>query len=215
LDTLGKKILLLEDDLELGETILELLELEGMSVVWVKDSASASEIIYKESFDLYIFDINVPSFSGLELLEDLRASRDLTPTIFISALVDINSISKAFSIGAEDYIKKPFFPEELLIRIKAKFKLSSRPIVYRDIIFYPDRNELYKDNKPFLLSPMQLRLFSIFIKNIGKVLKKETLLEETEIKSFSALRVAITKLKQSLDLDIKNIHAIGYRLEKS
>jgi DNA-binding response OmpR family regulator len=214
LDTTGK-ILLLEDDIELGETIKELLELEGMSVVWVKDALSASEATYNSKFDLYIFDINVPAFSGLELLEDLREARDLTPTIFISALIDIKSISRAFNIGAEDYIKKPFFPEELLIRIRAKFKQKDRPIVYRDIIFYPKNKEIYKNKEPINLSPMQYELFSIFIKNRGKIIYKNYLLEQTGIKSFSALRVAIAKLKQSLDLNIVNIHGVGYRLEES
>ena len=214
MDTTGK-ILLLEDDLDLGETILDILEDEGYSVTWVKDGIDASDITYQESFDLYIFDINVPNFNGLKLLEALRDAEDITPTIFISALIDLESISEAFRIGAEDYIKKPFFPEELLIRIKAKFNSHSKKIIYRDIVYYPKDREIYRGKNRIDLSRMQMELFDFFIKNINKVITKERILESISIKNTSALRVAITKLKQLTGLEIKNIHGVGYRLEKS
>jgi DNA-binding response OmpR family regulator len=72
-------------------------------------------------YDLYLFDINVPDMNGFDLLEQLRNAEDLTPTIFISALSDIASITKGFALGADDYLKKPFYPEELLVRVEAKF----------------------------------------------------------------------------------------------
>jgi len=209
------KILLLEDDLDLGETILEVLEYEGYSVTWVKDGVDASDITYEEKFDLYIFDINVPNFNGLKLLEALREAEDDTPTIFISALVDLESISEAFRIGAEDYIKKPFFPEELLIRIRAKFNNSNKKIRYKDILYYPKEKEIYRGKERVKLSKMQIELFDFFMKNIDKVVTKERILECVSVKNVSALRVAINKLKQLTGLEIKNIHGVGYRLEKS
>jgi len=109
-----KKILLLEDDILLAQTLEELLEFEGFEVTLVGRGNDAIDVTYENSFDLYVFDINVPDINGLELLQSLRDASDTTPTIFISALVDLNSISKAFSIGADDYIKKPFFPEVLV-----------------------------------------------------------------------------------------------------
>jgi len=116
---MSSSILLMEDDRLLGETISELLTDDGYEVEWVKDGHSAAESTYDNSYSLYIFDINVPEINGFELLEDLRSASDNTPTIFISALVDLNSITKGFELGADDYIKKPFFPEELLIRVKS------------------------------------------------------------------------------------------------
>jgi len=217
LGTIGKniKILLLEDDIDLGETIEEMLEVEGYSVSWVKDGIEASEITYSEKFDLYIFDINVPEFNGLELLEALRGADDNTHTIFISALIDLDTISHAFNIGAEDYIKKPFFPEELLIRIRAKFNYKNRAILYKNIEYFPDKGEIYKDKKPIRLSKMQMELFDFFIKNMDKIVTKDNILDATSIKNISALRVALTKLKQITSFDIKNIHGVGYILEKS
>ena len=205
----------MEDDIDLGETIEEMLELEGYSVVLVKDGVEASEVSYDTKFDLYIFDINVPEFNGLELLEALRNAEDNTPTIFISALVDLETISQAFDIGAEDYIKKPFFPQELLIRIKAKFNQQNRTILYQDIKYTPKTGEIYKNSTPIHLSKMQMELFDYFMRNIDKIVTREDIMESTNIKSISALRVALTKLKQTIELNIKNIHGVGYRLEKS
>jgi DNA-binding response OmpR family regulator len=216
LATIGKNIniLLMEDDIDLGETIEEMLELEGYSVVLVKDGVEASEVSFDTKFDLYIFDINVPEFNGLELLEALRNADDNTPTIFISALVDLETISQAFDIGAEDYIKKPFFPEELLIRIKAKFNQQDKTITYQDITYKPKTGEIYKNSTPIHLSRMQMELFDYFMQNIGRVVTKENIIESTNIKNISALRVALTKLKQTTGVNIKNIHGVGYRLEK-
>jgi len=205
----------MEDDIDLGETIEEMLEMEGYSVVLVKDGVEASEVSFDSKFDLYIFDINVPEFNGLELLEALRNAEDNTPTIFISALVDLETISQAFDIGAEDYIKKPFFPQELLIRIKAKFNQQSKIILYQNIKYTPKTGEIYKNNIPIQLSKMQMELFDYFMRNIDKVVTREDIMESTNIKSISALRVALTKLKQTIELNIKNIHGVGYRLEKS
>ncbi|HHS93113.1 MAG TPA: response regulator, partial [Campylobacterales bacterium] len=95
--TIGKNfsILLMEDEEDLGETLQEVLEDEGYSVHWVKDGAEASNLSFKQTFDLYVFDINVPELNGLELLESLRHAEDITPTIFISAMIDMETMRKA------------------------------------------------------------------------------------------------------------------------
>jgi len=208
-----KKILLLEDDIELGETIQELLEYEEYDVTLVRDGTKALDKSYDTRYDLYVFDINVPEISGLELLKSLRDAEDKTPAIFISALVDMKSIAKGFEVGAEDYIKKPFFPEELLIRVNAKFIQINKNIHYKNIEYNPSTKLLKIDANSISLGETQQALFEKFIHNIGAVLDKEILLECLENPSPTALRVAINKLKKSLDLDIKNIRGVGYTLE--
>jgi len=208
-----KKILLLEDDIELGDTIKELLEYEEYDVTLVRDGTRALDKSYDNKYDLYIFDINVPEISGLELLSSLREAEDKTPAIFISALVDMNSIAQGFAVGADDYIKKPFFPEELLIRVNAKFIQINKNVIYKDLEYNPQTKLLKRDEKNISLGETQLALFEQFILNVGNVLDKEILLECLEHPSDTALRVAINKLKNSLDLDIKNIRGIGYTLE--
>jgi len=215
LATIGKKfsILLLEDEEDLGETLQEMLEDEGYSVQWVKDGVEAADVSFEEKFDLYIFDINVPELNGLELLDSLRHAEDTTPTIFISAMVDMETIRKAFKIGVEDYLKKPFFPEELLIRIESKFQQKSSDIIYGDLSYNPKTKALKRNEERLLLSKKQQRLFDIFITNINITLEPYRLMEYSSIKSVSALRVAINKLKQLTGIEIRSQHGVGYRLE--
>lgn len=205
----------MEDDLLLGETIEELLLNANYDVHWVKNGQDAAECTYESSYDLYIFDINVPEINGFELLEDLRNASDETPTIFISALVDLDSISTGFKLGADDYIKKPFFPEELLIRVNVKLAKTDNSIVMGNISYDPQTKVVRKDGDIISLGEVQLNLFDMFISHQNKVVDKDLLLECLEHPSSVGLRVAITKLKQTLDLNIKNVRGVGYVLEKS
>lgn len=207
------KILLLEDDQNLGETLCELLEENGYRVDLAIDGEEAAEFSYNNSYDLYIFDINVPKMDGLELLDALRESQDLTPTIFISAMIDLKSMARGFALGADDYIKKPFFPEEILLRVDAKMQKLSLEIKCADISYNPSIKEIFKDGVRLSLSHMLLLMFDLLILAKGKIVDKDELYECMENPSPIALRVAITKLKQQTGLDIKNIRGVGYSLE--
>ena len=203
----------MEDEEDLGETLYEMLEDEGYLVTWVKDGVEASEVTYNENFDLYVFDINVPEFNGLELLESLRNASDRTPTIFISAMVDLETMKKAFKIGAEDYIKKPFFPEELLLRIASKFQTKSSLIRYKDLRYNPDTQELQQGEETLFLSKKQLKMFHLFMTNLNQTLEAQEIMEYSSVKSLSALRVGLNKLKQLTGVEIRSIHGVGYRVE--
>jgi DNA-binding response OmpR family regulator len=210
------KILLLEDDDALGSTILEILQDADYEVDLARDGAEAAELSYENKYDLYIFDINVPEINGIELLEDLRNAGDNTATIYITALVDLDSISKAFNAGAEAYLKKPFFPEELLIRVDARLKNNQNDIlVFQDIEYNPSTSEIFKNSKIISLGAVQIKIFDILMKNIGKTILKEDLLDLLEHPSDTALRVAMAKLKQKLEIDITNVRGLGYILEKA
>jgi len=209
-----KSILLLEDDYALAETLQELLESHGYSVDMFHSGNEAIDATYDGHYDLYIFDINVPDISGIELLKSLREADDTTPTIFISALVDLNTIAKGFEVGADDYIKKPFFPEELLIRVNAKLAQQNQDIHYGDFLYSPTKKELYRGGKIIPLGEVQECLCDTLMHNIGNVVDKSILMECLLHPSETALRVAINKLKQT-GLDIKNVRGVGYTLEKS
>jgi two-component system response regulator QseB len=208
-----KNILLLEDDILLAQTLQELLEDEGYSVTLALRGDEAIDFSYDNKYDLYVFDINVPDITGLDLLKSLREADDKTPTIFISALVDMQSISKAFAVGAQDYIKKPFFPEELLIRVNAKLASKTSKILYKNLEYDPKTKTLRKDSHIISLGEVQEKLLNIFLTNRGQVIDKEILLDCLEKPSPTALRVAITKLKQTTGIDIKNLRGIGYTIE--
>jgi DNA-binding response OmpR family regulator len=215
-----KKILLVEDDTILGETIVDILEDKNYDVVWVKDGEKALDKSFCSKYDLYLLDVNVPFINGFELLKDLRQSADMTPAIFITALIDINSLEKGFDVGADDYIKKPFNEKELIIRINTQIKKSFNS--YEDILKYKDLEYdisskiLRKNGKIVHLSPSESELLELFLKNQGKIISKDEILftlKDGEIGSDASLRVQISKLKK-IGLELSNIRAIGYRCEK-
>ena len=206
------RILLLEDDQILSETLQLFLEQEGYKVDIALSMQEAEELSYHNKYDLYLLDINLPFGSGLELLKNLRHAEDLTPTIFITALDDLHSLSLAFDLGAIDYIKKPFKPQELLIRIQAKLKKEN--IIHQDLIYEPQAKIIRKNGKIIDLGPIAHKVFVKLIENRGKMVSKEELCECLEHPSDTALRVTINKIKQRLNIEIKNIRGRGYLIEK-
>ncbi len=210
-----KKILLLEDDRELGDTLQELLEDAGYDVMLTRNGEEAIDASYEEKFDLYVFDINLPDMQGTDLLESLRDADDRTPTIFISALSDIKSIARGFEVGADDYIKKPFMPEELLIRINAKLAQSGNDDVIKvgDIEYDPNTRSVKKSAKLISLGEVHTALLHELLVNRNSVVDKLILLDLLEHPSDAALRVAINKLKKVTGIEIKNIRGVGYTVE--
>ncbi|WP_457562059.1 response regulator transcription factor [Caminibacter pacificus] len=207
------KILLLEDDFTLADTLKEVLESEGFEVDIANSAQEAYEKTFNEKYDLYIFDINLPDENGIEVLKNLRDADDETPTIYITALTDLNTMSKAFDAGADDFIKKPFEPEELLIRLKAKLKPHHDIIKINDIEYDPQTKEVKKNGKIISLGFVLKDIFHELITNKNKVVPKDRLLELTNAHSDATLRVNITKLKNKLGIDIKNIRGEGYTIE--
>ena len=210
-----KKILLLEDDRELGDTLQELLEDAGYEVKLVRSGEEAIDASYEDRFDLYVFDINLPDIQGTDLLESLRGADDKTPTIFISALSDIKSIARGFEVGADDYIKKPFMPEELLIRINAKLTQTKNNDLIRigDIEYDLNTRSVKKDGKLISLGEVYTALLHELLVNTNSIVDKLILLDLLEHPSDTALRVAINKIKKVTGIEIKNIRGVGYTVE--
>ena len=206
------KILLLEDDYNLATTLKEILELENYEVDIANNAEEAYEKTFNKKYDLYIFDINLPDENGIEVLKNLKNADDNTPTIFITALTDLNTMAKAFEAGSEDYIKKPFEPEELLIRIKAKINKKNNIIKINDIEYDPFTKEIKKNGKIISIGSTLKDIFHELITNANRVVSKEQLIDATN-STDSSLRVNINKLKKKLGIDIKNIRGEGYLIE--
>lgn len=215
------KILLLEDDEVLSETLVELLEDESFEVACVSDGETALDTTFVKHFDLLLLDVNVPFLNGFELLKSLRDSGDMTPAIFITALTDVASLSHGFEVGADDYIKKPFDFDELLVRINALLRKSYRTyaneIKVDDFRFVIEKDELYNGGNFIPLSPYELQITRLLFQHLNKTLLKEYLLETLnhgKEMSEGSLRVHINKLRK-LGLPITTIKGIGYRLASS
>lgn len=207
------KILLLEDDQILSESLKEFLELEGYKVDVAYRGTDVFDMTFDESYDLYILDVNVPDVNGFEVLSSLKDAGDETPAIYITALTDINSISKGFKIGADDYIKKPFDPEELVIRIKRKYQPEDNLIHLNDLVYNPITKLLQKDGQTIGLGEVQQNIFHTLITEKNKIVDSYILMDFLEQPSANALRVNLAKLKNKLGIEIKNIRAQGYMIE--
>ncbi len=209
------KILLLEDDIALGETIEDLLIESGYLVDHVIGGNEAIDMSYDNEYDLYIFDINVPDIDGLDILKALRDADDKTPAIFISAMTDLKTVLKGFEVGGDDFVKKPFYPEELLVKVNLKLTKEDKTIVFKDITYFTKDKKIEKNGESIYLSGVQLQLFKLFINNTNRIIIKDELYECLEKPSDSALRFHINKLKNSTGFKIKNLRGSGYILEKS
>ncbi|UFS62604.1 response regulator transcription factor [Sulfurimonas sp. HSL-3221] len=207
------RILLLEDDPVLGESLQDLLTRNGFETAWVTDGEAAADAAFDAPFDLYLFDINVPLLGGFDLLSALRDAEDRTPAIFISALRDIDSMTKGFAAGAEDYLKKPFDIDELLLRIKARTHQLERQLRYGEITFNPADGRVSKNNRSIDLGEIRTAIFRLLVTNVGQTIDKSELLELLEQPTDQALRFHISRLKQQLGIDITNVRGVGYRLE--
>ncbi len=208
------KILLLEDDEILAQTMLQILKQENYDVTLVNDGEEVLEYTYENKYDLYLFDINVPLLNGLDTLKLLRDADDSTPTFFITALRDTTTTLEGFDRGCDDYIKKPFDLDELLARIKAVLKRKRPTIKYGDITFDLLENRVFKNNEEVSLGLVEKEIFSLLIRNINMTVNKSTFFDYMNRPSDSALRVLISKLKKILDLNIINTKGIGYKLGK-
>ena len=206
------KILLLEDDFSLANTLKEILELEGYEIDIANNANEAYEKTFNQKYDLYIFDINLPDENGIEVLKNLKNANDTTPTIFLTALTDLNTMAKAFEAGSEDYIKKPFDIDEFLIRVKAKLNKNNKIIKFNEYEYNPSKKELRKDNKIISLSNTLKEILHQLLINNNNIVSKDTLLEITD-STDASLRVNINKLKNKLGIDIKNIRGEGYMIE--
>lgn len=208
------KILLLEDDTILAQTMIQILEEENYIVTLVETGEEVLEYTYENRYDLYLFDVNVPLLNGMDTLKLLRESDDQTPTFFITSLLDTSSILEGFDCGCDDYIKKPFDLDELLARIKAILKRKNPTIEYDDIVFDLFENRITKSEKEVSLGVVEKEIFSLLIKNMNTTVDKSSFFDCMNKPSDTALRAVISKLKRSLNLNISNTKGVGYKLEK-
>lgn len=203
---------MLEDDPNLSKTLIKYLTREGYQIDWAKNGEEAIDFTYDNKYDLYLFDINVPRINGVDLLTSLREAEDFTPTIIISALIDIATVTKGFIAGADDYVKKPFDPEELLIRIKAKTATLKEKLKFRDFEVDIQTGDIFYDYKLLSIGDVQKNLFVSLIKNYPNPVVKDELMLLLEKPSDLALRVNISKLKKTLNIEIQNVRGVGYKI---
>ncbi len=206
------KILLLEDDPNLAKSLIRYLEKHGYEVDWAKQGEEAIDLSYENSYSLYLFDVNVPLMNGIDVLTALRQAEDRTPTIIISAQIDMDSMTKGFTAGADDYVKKPFNPEELLLRIKAKTLLLKERLTVHGYSLDIHTYEVYRGNTLCSMGEIQKSIFTELLRAYPNPVSKENLMALLETQNDGALRVNIVKLKKDTGLAIEAVRGVGYKI---
>lgn len=216
------KILLLEDDKLLCETLEDYLCEEGFNVDLAHDGEEVLELNYENNYDLYLLDINVPKINGLEVLKQLRSMGDNTPTIYLTSYKDKDTLKEGFLSGADDYLIKPVDIEELLLRINSLLKRSGKyltKIVINENITYDPQTKRLIENEQDLNIPIKvITLFELGLENRGKIITKEMIVNKlwstSEEYSEGSIRVYINSLKKILGKEsISNIKGVGYKIE--
>ena len=216
------RVLLLEDEIMLQGAIEEYLEETGYVVDAYEDGEEAYTAIGEAAYDFFIFDINTPSIDGLSLLERLQKEKIFVPTIFISAMTQIEQISKAYALGCYDYLKKPFHLKELTLHIDRLLKIAN--ITSQTVVplskFYSydlERKKLMFDGEDQPLTYKQSQIMDLLASFGGKIVDFDTLryyVWENSHVDNATIRAEIHRVRSVLKENlIESIKSVGYRLK--
>jgi len=217
-----KKILLLEDDMALHETIKDFLESLEYEVMSAYEGLDAKTKAYEHNFDLLLLDVNVPNLDGFKLLEEIREYENNTPAIFITSLNTIVDLEIGYQSGCDDYIKKPFALKELQLRVETLVKRefyhekSDRVHLDSNIDFDTKTDTLLVDDIPVILANKEIQLLKLFLQHQNELVSHEmienTLWEYDEVISSSSVRTYIKNLRAFIGKEkIVSIKKSGYK----
>lgn len=213
-----RDILFLEDDPLLARSIIDELEYASYGVDWVQEGDDAADAVFDQRYRLYLFDVNVPGLSGFDLLKQLRESGDHTPTIFLTSRSQIEDLAQGFASGADDYIKKPFDLDELLIRIASKMPKLSLEYFAPDFALDASSLTVSCHDQLHKLPAKEFTLLMLLCRQKECVVDQMTLLDalsEARTVSIATLRTYIKNLKRHVEgcAVIENVKGVGYRIK--
>lgn len=211
------KIFLLEDNYSLNEAIKEILEIENHIVYNFYDGEKAFNSVLN-NYDLYILDINVPNINGLDILQRIKSMNFNSNVLIISANVNIELIKKAYILGCDDYLKKPFNLEELVLKVNRYENTTKNINLIKNIYFNIFEKELYINEEKIELAKNEKNFLYLLIKNMGNTISYsqiEDFVYDGKSKSSDAIRSLIKRLRKKLPEDlILNSLDEGYYIRK-
>lgn len=220
------KILIVEDEPSLCESIESYLTQEGNICEVVMDYAKAHQKIHVYQYDCILIDIGLPDESGLTLIEELKENRAEAGIIIISARDSLDDRIKGLNLGADDYLTKPFHLSELNARINALERRTQfdgeKQFHIGSITIYPEKKEVLVAGEPVMLTSKEYDLLNYFITNKNRVLSKEAIAERVwgdhydMVDSFDFIYVHIRNLRKKIkaqagDDPIETIYGMGYK----
>lgn len=222
-------ILVVEDDTVLNQNIKESLTAEKFTVEQAYDGFIAEKLLRKNMYDCVVLDVNIPNKNGFELCQTFRTYNTTTPVLFLTAFDELHDKVHGYESGADDYLTKPFFQKELLMRIQAlvKRKNTAQPqndtLTWYDIVIKQKAKTVFRNSQELKLTPREYQILVTLVLAKGEVVSKKELIKEIWGSTFDAntnnIEVFINFLRNKVDKPfdkqlIKTKVGYGYYLDR-
>lgn len=230
-----QKLLIVEDDRLMAEAAADYFAGKGWEVKKAEDGAEALEIMDRESFHLILLDVMMPGKDGFAVCREIRSHSDV-PVIFITARVLEEDMLNGYSLGADDYVTKPFTPLELLARVNSHLRRYSKYLSAlkedgnKDHIYTigglelnEDTVEVSVDGEPVKLTPMEFKIVQLLIKNPGRVFSADEIYERIwneKAVNTDTIMVHVRNIREKIEIDPKNpkylkvVWGVGYKIDR-
>lgn len=219
------KILLVEDETEIGTLVRDGLTSEGFTVDYCEDGDSGMEHATTKSYDAVVLDIMLPGRSGLEILKKIREDHNNVPVIIITARGESDDRIEGLNLGADDYLPKPFYVEELVARLRAIWRRSSDSNMSLLSVGSLSANlmsrEVQRSGESIDMTPKEFALLAFLMRSPGRVLTRTQILEGVWGYHFdpgtNLVDVYIRRLRTKIDLEgevplIQTLRGVGYKM---
>lgn len=224
---MAQLIMIIDDEAGVRELLADALKLAGFETVAAADAMVAQTLLRTVKPDLLIVDINMPLMDGFEFIERIRGNGDNTPALMLSARGDRADITRGLTLGADDYVTKPFGLEELVLRVRAILRRSNFTEVVPSVLAVgpitldEESHKVTFNDVVIDLSPTEFRLLHVLLESKGRVLSKSFLLEEVWGINFetetTVVDTYISYLRKKLHKDgfegIKTVRGVGFQLQ--
>ncbi len=220
------QILVVEDERRMADLLERTLSEEGYQVVLAGDGPEAFEIARTSLFDVILLDVALPGMDGMTVARKLREQRNQTPVLMLTARDTAADIVSGLDSGADDYLTKPFSIDVLLARLRAVSRRGAIPQPVRlrvgNVVLDPAGHRVTRDGEPVNLTPREYRLLELLMRNLGRVVSRDTILESvwgagTEV-SENTVEVFVRHLRLKVDTGepklIQTVRGFGYRMQE-
>ncbi|MBL1226884.1 response regulator transcription factor [Enterococcus sp. BWR-S5] len=222
-----KKILVIEDDVDIARNLNTLLQKHQYDVQLVSTQQQALALLQEMPFDLALIDVGLPDGNGYAVGTSIKNLESPFPFIFLTAMDDEASVVTGLELGGEDYITKPFRPMELISRIKTVLRRSEKDqseIIIDNLVIDTLRGTVHKNGQELFLSALEYRLLLLFVNNSGQILSRDQLQQQIwdiagDFVNDNTMTVYIKRLREKIEDNpqhpskIKTIRGLGYKLE--
>ncbi|MFM2643630.1 response regulator transcription factor [Vibrio chagasii] len=220
------KVLIVDDNHSVSETIADYLELEGVGIDCAYHGEAALKLVAENHYDVIIMDIMMPKLDGISTVRKLRQEQSCrAPILFLTAKEQLDDKIAAFQAGGDDYLLKPFAMQELSLRLHALASRGPRldvgKVRFADITMDSQTDEVFRGDSPIKLSRIQLKILKVLIRHAPAIVSRREVIDSVwgdESPSSDALRSHIYGLRNALDKGfehsrLETIHGQGYRLK--